>query len=96
MIDFYPVIACACLCFVCYMIGLFVGLWSAKKRDRVMHVGSLVINYDDPEKELLGFRFDKDLDEIERAPSISFDVIIEGSPDSDPDFSPDEISQECF
>ena len=61
---------------------------------RPMHVGSLVLNYDDPNKDFLGFVFTRDLDlsDIEKSAYVSFKVVVEGSPDSNPKFSQEENS----
>ena len=61
---------------------------------RPMHVGSLVLNYDDPNKDFLGFVFTRDLDlsDIEKSEYVSFKVVVEGSPDSNPKFSQEENS----
>ncbi len=67
---------------VTFIVGLIVGYVCSRIR-KINRVGSLTINYDDPTKELLGFKFTKDLPVIEKSRYISFEVIVEGSPDSD-------------
>lgn len=74
-----------------FLLGCMVGYtrgWSRK----INQIGSFIINYDDPTKELLGFKFEKDLPEIEKSRYISFEVIVEGSPDSNPENSQGENS----
>lgn len=74
-----------------FLLGCMVGYARGRSR-KINRVGVLTINYDDPTKELLGFRFEKDLPEIEKSRCISFEVIVEGSPDSDPENSQGENS----
>lgn len=69
-----------------FLLGCMVGYARGRIR-KINRVGVLTINYDDPTKELLGFKFEKDLPEIEKSRYISFEVIVEGSPDSDPENS---------
>jgi hypothetical protein len=73
------------------IVGFAMGYVRGRIR-KINRVGVLTINYDDPTKELLGFRFEKDLPEIEKSRYISFEVIVEGSPDSDPENSQGENS----
>lgn len=68
---------------LCVLIAGFVMGYIRGRIRKINRVGVLTINYDDPTKELLGFRFEKDLPEIEKSRYISFEVIVEGSPDSD-------------
>lgn len=74
-----------------FLLGCMVGYARGRSR-RLNRAGTFTINYDDPTKELLGFRFEKDLPEIEKSRYISFEVIVEGSPDSDPENSQGENS----
>lgn len=74
-----------------FLFGCMVGYARGRSR-RLNRAGTFTINYDDPTKELLGFRFEKDLPEIEKLRYISFEVIVEGSPDSDPENSQGENS----
>ena len=77
---------------LCVLIAGFVMGYVRGRIRKINRVGSFTINYDDPTKELLGFRFEKDLPEIEKSRYISFEVIVEGSPDSDPENSQGENS----
>ena len=72
---------------LCVLIAGFVMGYVRGRIRKINRVGVFTINYDDPTKELLGFRFEKDLPEIEKSRYISFEVIVEGSPDSDPENS---------
>lgn len=77
---------------LCVLIAGFVMGYVRGRIRKINRVGVFTINYDDPTKELLGFRFEKDLPEIEKSRYISFEVIVEGSPDSDPENSQGENS----
>ena len=85
----YPVYFLSGLCLL--VLGFAMGYLRGRIR-KINRVGTFTINYDDPTKELLGFRFEKDLPEIEKSRYISFEVIVEGSPDSNPENSQGENS----
>ena len=85
----YPVYFLSGLCLL--VLGFAMGYLRGRIR-KINRVGTFTINYDDPTKELLGFRFEKDLPEIEKSRYISFEVIVEGSPDSYPENSQGENS----
>lgn len=74
-----------------FLLGCIIGYARGQSR-KINRVGSFTINYDDPTKELLGFKFEKDLPEIEKSHYISFEVIVEGSSDSNPENSQGENS----
>jgi len=91
MSDLKTIICIGCIGLVIFIAGaLFDRI--VYRSAHPIQVGSLTINYDDPTKELLGFKFEKDLPEIEKSRYISFEVIVEGSPDSDPENSQGENS----
>lgn len=90
-INVNSVFCFGCICVLAFFIGVLFDQMRCR-HTRSTRVGVLTINYDDPTKELLGFRFEKDLPEIEKSRYISFEVIVEGSPDSNPKNSQGENS----
>ena len=83
-------------CIGCAAILIFLAgvVFDRIVAHRPIHVGSLVLNYDDPNKDFLGFVFTRDLDlsDIESSEYVSFKVVVEGSPDSNPKFPQGENS----
>lgn len=90
-IGFNSVFCFGCICVLAFITGVLFEQIRCR-HSHPKQVGVLTINYDDPTKELLGFKFTKDLPEIEKSRYISFGVIVEGSPDSDPENSQGEKS----
>lgn len=62
----------ALMCMVA-IIMFVLGLYAGKIMDPPI-VGKLIINGSDPSEDLLAFQFEKDLDIIEKAGVVSFEV----------------------
>lgn len=91
MIDIFDLLCIGLVGILAFIAGVIF--------DRIVahlpiHVGSLVLNYDDPNKDFLGFVFTRDLDlsDIVNSEYVSFKVVVEGSPDSNPKFPQGENS----
>lgn len=65
-----------------FVLGVIFGSRSAK-RPEYPYAGTLFINYNDPRKELMTFRFDYGLDELEEMDYILFDVRTDKDKNSD-------------
>ena len=74
-----------------FVLGVIFGSRSAK-RPEYPYAGTLFINYNDPRKELMTFRFDYGLDELEEMNYILFDVRTDKDKNSDPKNSQGENS----
>lgn len=74
-----------------FVLGVIFGSHSAK-RPEYPYAGTLFINYNDPRKELMTFRFDYGLDELEEMDYILFDVRTDKDKNSDPKNSQGENS----
>ena len=73
--------------FVCmlvmFFLGFFLGRHYQDKKERKVS-GSLIVNYDDPFKELLTLKLDIGLDKLECNNYILIKTIIEKDQNSDP------------
>lgn len=74
-----------------FVLGVMLG-WRSAKRPEHPYAGTLFINYNDPTKELITFRFDYGLDELEEMDYILFDVRTDKDKNSDPKNSQGENS----
>lgn len=74
-----------------FVLGVIFGSRSAK-RPEYPYAGTLFINYNDPRKELMTFRFDYGLDELEEMDYILFDVRTDKNENSNPKNSQGENS----
>lgn len=74
-----------------FVLGVIFGSRSAK-RPEYPYAGTLFINYNDPTKELMTFRFDYGLDELAEMDYILFDVRTDKDKNSDPKNSQGENS----
>ena len=74
-----------------FVLGVILGFRSAK-RPKYPYAGTLFINYNDPTKELMTFRFDYGLDELEDMDYILFEVKTDKVENSDPKNSQGENS----
>lgn len=74
-----------------FVFGVILGFRSAK-RPKYPYAGTLFINYNDPMKELMTFRFDYGLDELEDMSYILFEVKTDKDKNSDPKNSQGENS----
>lgn len=73
--------------FIGLVLGLFIG--SRVNKDHSTPVGSFIINYNDPEKDLLCMKLDEDLPVIESSKYISLRVVVEDTPSSNSEISPE-------
>lgn len=66
-----------------FVLGIILGS-RLTKRPKYPYAGTLFINYNDPMKELMTFRFDYGLDELEDMSYILFEVKTDKDENSDP------------
>ena len=74
-----------------FVLGVMLG-WRSAKRPKYPYAGTLFINYNDPTKELMTFRFDYGLDELEEMDYILFEVKTDKDENSNPKNSQGENS----
>ena len=74
-----------------FVLGVMLG-WRLSKRPQYPYAGTLFINYNDPTKELMTFRFDYGLDELEEMSYILFEVKTDKDKNSNPKNSQGENS----
>lgn len=74
-----------------FVLGVMLG-WRSAKRPQYPYAGTLFINYNDPTKELMTFRFDYGLDELEGMSYILFEVQTDKDKNSNPKNSQGENS----
>lgn len=86
MTDYLPLIIFLLTVLLAFLIGYQVGV----NRRQPEEAGYFILNYDNPNKEFMTLRLDKDLPEILDSSYISFEVIIQGNPNSDLENSPGE------
>lgn len=76
-----------------FALGAGLGFYLARsKKPKYPYAGTLFINYNDPTKELMTFRFDYGLDELEEMDYILFEVKTDKEENSNPKNSQGENS----
>lgn len=87
-----PIYVCL---FLALLLAFVVGVQVGRRGRAPEEAGYFILNYDNPNKEFMTLKLEKDLPEIEELRYISFEVIVQGSPISDTENSPGKGDVKC-